>query len=256
MSDPKQNRRLAKVIAYMLGVAPEEFGLIPDEEGFVKIKELLQALHDEEGWGYVRQATLNELVLTLPEAPFEICDNRIRSRSGTASAPAVATQSPPRLLYTAVRQKAYPHVLQKGLLPAARPRVVLWANKETAEKIGKRRCADSVTLTINTGQAAGQGVIFFKAGENVFLADYIPAGCFSGPALPRDKNEKKPGERAKKTAEAPLEGLQNQAGSFFIAPPPDGGRPSGRKEKAKKEADWKRERKRMSRRGGRQYPDD
>ena len=45
--DPKQ---LAKLLNYALGRDPDEFGLVPDESGFIKIKELLKALHEEDGW--------------------------------------------------------------------------------------------------------------------------------------------------------------------------------------------------------------
>jgi len=44
-------QNLAKMLAYVLGRRPDEFGLIPDAEGFVRIKDLLKALHEEEGWG-------------------------------------------------------------------------------------------------------------------------------------------------------------------------------------------------------------
>ena len=66
------------MLAYVLGRRPDEFGLIPDAEGFVRIKDLLKALHEEEGWGYVNLSHLNEVLLSVPGAPFEIRENRIR----------------------------------------------------------------------------------------------------------------------------------------------------------------------------------
>ena len=42
---PKQ---LAKFFNYVLGRRPDEFGLVTDKEGFVKIKELIKATNEEE----------------------------------------------------------------------------------------------------------------------------------------------------------------------------------------------------------------
>jgi putative RNA 2'-phosphotransferase len=255
MADQKQNRRLAKIIGYMLGTAPEEFGLIPDGEGFVKTKELLQALHEEEGWGHVRQATLNELVMTLPDVPFEMDGNRIRSSRGK-NADETTAVPPPRCLYTCVRERAYAHVLQKGITPTTHRQVVLCADREMAERIGGRRSPDPVILTVNTDMAEDQGVVFYSSGEGLFLADFIPAGCFTGPALPREKEKKQTRNRPAEPKAMPTEGIGNRAGTFLINPLPPAGFENSRTGKKNKETDWKRERKRRSRGGHHQWPDD
>lgn len=249
MADRKQNKRLSKIIDYMLAKAPGEFGLIPDEDGFVKIKDLLLALHDEEGWRHVRQATLDELTMTVPDVPFEISDNRIRSRQAAALPPPAIARTVPRLLFTCIRQRAYPHVLRKGIAPTTHTRVVLSSDKALAEKIGSRRSPDPVTLTIHTDKAEQQGVIFYQAGESLYLADYVPEGCFSGPALPREREKKTARSRVNADDGLPLEGTRNRAGAFLINPAPDIGSPTRQRTTNKKDPDWKRERKRMNRRG-------
>ena len=47
MDADKKQKQLSKLIQYILGRNPYEFGLVPDREGFVKIKELLKALNEE-----------------------------------------------------------------------------------------------------------------------------------------------------------------------------------------------------------------
>ncbi len=256
MADQKQDKKLSKIIAYMLGVAPEEFGLMPDEDGFVKIKELLQALHEEEGWRHVRQATLHELTMTLPEVSFEIRDNRIRSRERSESAYPVVSQTTPRQLFTCVRQRAYPHVLQKGIFPTSHDRILLSSDRELAEKIGARRDPEAITLTVHTEEAENENVVFYRSGEKMYLADYIPVGCFTGPALPRDKEKKPPGKGLKKEpAGLPAEGRHNQAGTFFIHPLQTADKADNRNGEKRKKMQWKRERKRMNRQGRKQWPD-
>ena len=56
-----------------------------------------------------------------------------------------------------------------------------------AERIGKRVDHAAVLLTIQVQSSVDQGVVFFKAGEYIYLADFIPAQCFTGPPLPKDK---------------------------------------------------------------------
>ena len=250
MADQKENKRLSKIIAYMLGKAPGEFGLVPDEEGFVKIKDLLQALHDEDGWRHVRVATLNELAITLADVPFEIRENGIRSRQWESLPRPVITRTPPRCLYAWVRQKAYPHVLRKGISPSSHSRVILYADRETAEKIGRRKCGDPVTVTVHTEKTGDQGIGFYRVGEKLFLSDYIPADCFTGPPLPREKEKKTTPKKPAPPDNQPVEGTQVQAGTFFITPPPANGAPHEKSKKRKKDPDWKRERKKMNRRGG------
>ena len=94
---------------------------------------------------------------------------------------------PPKLLYTCVRQKAYPHVHQKGIRPTGYSQIILSSSSVMAERIGKRVDHAAVLLTIQVQTSMDQGVAFFKAGENIYLADFIPAQCFTGPPLPKDK---------------------------------------------------------------------
>ena len=55
---PKQ---LAKFLNYVLGRRPDEFGLVTDKEGFVKIKDLIKATSEEEE--DVLRALLHSLVI-------------------------------------------------------------------------------------------------------------------------------------------------------------------------------------------------
>jgi putative RNA 2'-phosphotransferase len=175
------------MLAYVLGRRPDEFGLIPDEEGFVRIKDLLKALHEEEGWGYVNFSHLNEVLLSAPGIPFEIRQNDIRSADRTAPDLGISAREPPKLLYACIRSRAYPHVHAEGIHPSSHPQVVLAADRVMAERLGRRIDPDPVILTVNVRCACEAGVVFEPSGEGLFLAGHIPPGCFSGPPVPREK---------------------------------------------------------------------
>ena len=78
MNDLKKQARFLK---YILGLRPDEFGLVPDRDGYVKIKDLLKAVHEEAGWRSFRQANINEMMLSLAPPPLEISENRIRAKN-------------------------------------------------------------------------------------------------------------------------------------------------------------------------------
>ena len=178
---------LAKMLAYMLGRRPDEFGLIPDADGYVRMKDLLKALHEEADWGYVNVSHLNEVLLSVPGAPFEIRENRIRCLRLEIPDVEVEDRKLPKLLYAAVRRRAYPHVHAEGIRPSSHPQVVLAADRGMAERLGRRSDPDPVILTVNVLSASEAGVGITPSGEGLFLADYVPPDCFSGPPVPRDK---------------------------------------------------------------------
>ena len=119
MSKQRSPKQLAKFIDYILRRRPDEFGLVTDEEGFIRIKELLKAVNEEEGFRYVRRSHLDEIMLCVPDHAFEMADNRIRSKFRDQLPQHTYAKDPPKLLYTCVRRKAYPHVAEKGIQPPA-----------------------------------------------------------------------------------------------------------------------------------------
>jgi putative RNA 2'-phosphotransferase len=190
MDKTRSPQNLAKMMAYVLGRRPDEFGLIPDADGFVRIKDLLKALHEEAGWGYVNESHLREVLLTVPAPAFEIDAQRIRARLRESLPSESEAERTPKLLYTSIRRRAYPSVHANGIRPSAHPRVVLAAQREWAERLGRRIDPDPVILTVNVHTAEERGVAFARFGTGLFLAEQIPAGCFSGPPLPPELPEK------------------------------------------------------------------
>lgn len=194
MNKTRSPQNLAKMLAYALGRRPDEFGLFPDGEGYVRIRELLKALHEETGWRYVNESHLREVLLTTPDPTFQIEARRIRSLRREAPAAEPASERPPKLLYAHVRRRAYAWVHANGIHPSAHPQVVLAAQRDQAERLGRRIDPDPVILTVNVHDAESHGVVFARFGDGWFLADQIPVGCFSGPPVPSD-----PAEEARKT---------------------------------------------------------
>ena len=149
-------------------------------------------------------------MLTLPNHGLEIADPLIRAQNRENLPKQSFALDPPKLLYTCVRKKAYPHVLNKGIRPTGFSKVILSSKSDLAERMGQRSDHDAVLLTIQVSQSEDKGVVFFQAGESIFMAKYIPPGCFSGPPLPKELPAPRKTDRSKK------EPAKMPAGSFFL----------------------------------------
>lgn len=236
MSKQRSAKQLAKLIDYILSRRPDEFGLVTDAHGFIKIKELLKAVNEEEGFRYVRRSHLDEILFTLPDYSFEIDDKIIRSKIRDRLPRQACALDPPKLLFTCVRQKAYPHVSAKGIRPTGFSHIILSSNRDMAERIGKRFDQEPIVLTVNVQQSQIKGVVFFQAGKTLYLADFIPEGCFTGPALPKEK------QATVKSAPKEEPPVQPQTpGSFLVKLQPRASSPGGPHQKGDKiKADHKK----------------
>lgn len=137
MTPKQQLQPFSRILAYILERHPDEFGLIPDKDGFVTIKELLKAFSETDGWRHIRRSHFNELLLVDPDPPVEIKENRIRAKNRDQLPAARPCTDLPRLLYTAIRKKAYPAVKEKGLRATKQSPVVCTADPEAAERLGR-----------------------------------------------------------------------------------------------------------------------
>lgn len=188
MTKHRSPEYLAKFISYILGRNPAEFGLVPDPEGFVKIKEFLKVLSEEEGLKYVRRSNLNEILVTLPNPPVEIRENHIRAKQRHTMPADIPAQNLPKLLYTCVRRKAYPSVLENGIRPMGFTHIILSSDAKMAERIGRRKDPVPVQLVVHTEKSLDRGITFYEAGETLYLAESIQPDCFTGPPLPKQKD--------------------------------------------------------------------
>jgi putative RNA 2'-phosphotransferase len=238
----RKTQKLAKFIAYVLGRRPDEFGLIPQKNGFFNIKEVLKALHEQEGWRYVRLGHLNEVAMAVSPAPVEIEGNRIRARNREKLPLITDITHTPKLLYLAIRRKAYPAVIEKGLAVGGRPPLVMSSDEKMARRIGLRRDQHPVMLTIHVAKSLQHGTRLKQYGDHLFLADAIYPDTFSGPALPKEK----PNRIQSKTPPEPA--APKTPGSYF----PDLSQSPESKSLRRKEIEWKKDRRKARKHKSRQ----
>ena len=233
-------QQLSKMLSYILECKPDEFGLVLAEDGFVKIKDLVKAINEEQDYRWVRQSDIDNILYTLPNPPVEIRDNLIRAKNIEKLPKPSPAENLPKLLFTCVRNRAYPHVLKEGVSSGSTSHLVLSSDREMAKRIGKRIDPLPVLITVMVSESLDHGVTFLQAGDTLFLADGIPTGCFTGPPLPKEKPQPAPKEVRKKPRD-PI------PGSFYLdleLKKEEKNRSKRKKEKEiSRKRDWDRKRK-------------
>lgn len=247
--------KLARFIHYILGLNPDEFGLVPDEKGYVKIKELIKVLHEEPGWRHIRKSHINEIRLTLTDPLFHIHDSMIRAadQDRLPEKMAAGNKDLPKLLFTAIRSRAWPHVAAHGLKPSGgMPYILLFKEKTMAERIGRRTDQNPILVSVNSSLAQKKDVDFFVFGNHLFLSTDLPKTCISGPPVPKDKLPHKTKANPKKDEKK----RSTTPGSYFPDLTGEAGKdkPFDRKNKSKT-TDWKRQRRSDKRRSRHKWPD-
>ncbi len=228
---------------YILGHSPHEYGLAPDSQGFVTFKELIWALHEEQGWSYVSQATINELLMSDERHNFETSENSIRAVSRHWDLNLyLPADHVPSLLYIPIRRKAHYTVMDKGLSGRDNNLCVLTADKTMAERIGKRKDQKPVIIEVMAGRAKDEGVNFYPFGD-LFLTQEILPRYIGGPPVPKDIIKLRETKPVKKKDAAP----DFSAGTFTldIARDPD----ISRRKKGQKKKGWREEMRGKRRKG-------
>ena len=242
---PQKNKRkvahLNRLLNYILGNRPDEFGLVPDKEGYISLKELLKAINEEPNMAYVRESHIREVLLHNRDGFFEITEKKIRSIKRNFI-PVNKDQDrvhPPKTLYKGIKRKTYPFILKSGLLPGSREHIVMTKDKDLAIRTAHRLDQQPIILEIKAGVAAENGIPFFLFGDFIYLADKIPAQFISGPPLPKELPYKKePVEKKREII----------SGSFILKAEKD---PDlKRRKNEKKRSEWKKEIKKDRKRAG------
>lgn len=212
MGNRNNPRQLAKFLHYVLGRRPDEFGLVPDADGYVPVKDLLKVCAEEPGWRHVRRGQLETLGLLVPDCPVDMAENRIRAvdRSHLPLPRPVARL--PALLHLAVRRRAHAVVVEKGLHPANDRPLILSDDLPLAQRMGRRQDRQPVVLTVHLRNCPWLAPTLTRFGEHLYLCPSLSPECMTGPPLPKAE----PGT-ARKAAPAPP-AAPKTPGSFPLDP--------------------------------------
>ncbi|MFZ2448307.1 MAG: hypothetical protein WAW37_18260 [Syntrophobacteraceae bacterium] len=210
----RQHKTLARTLAFIAYHSPGEFGLFWDPDGTMPWKEFYWALQEDPGLRFVREPTLRELSLLGIELPFSLDGNRLRLAPGTAAPVYPPAENVPQRLYFAGRTKSLVSIQELGLKPAARAFSPVFSSREAALRFAKRREPEPIVIEITAQRALESGILFFVAGEELFLVRAVPVEFLTIPRIREDSREK----LAEKRQKPPPKPAPPTPGTFVVQP--------------------------------------
>lgn len=240
-------RTLAKILATILVHSPGEYGLFWDPEGSMPWKDFHWALEQDPSLRFVREGHLREILYLGIEFPVFLDGKVLRLKDGVPRPNYPIVASPPRRLFHGCSRRHVSSVREGGLMPAARPFIVLSGDRETALRMAHRRDPEAVVIEVDTEKALMEGSVFLSAGGSLYLARTVSPSCLVIPLM-RDEETLKTGERRKDKPASRPAGAPIAPGSFFVSgasfATPAGSIAKGSADKrgrgGKGGADWKR----------------
>jgi putative RNA 2'-phosphotransferase len=168
--------QLSKFLSYLLRHEPQAIGLDLDEEGWGSIQELVDKAN-QHGHPINRDQIL-QVVKNNDKQRFSISSDGLKIRAVQGhSNPAVhihyVPKIPPESLFHGTADRFLESIRNKDLISGERQYVHLSANRQTAEKVGKRH-GKSVVLQIKSQEMQKCGLSFFQAENGVWLTKSVP----------------------------------------------------------------------------------
>ena len=167
---------LSKEISYALRHAPWEYELEMDENGWVSMEQLLEALHRKNDWKSITQDDIQQMIELSEKKRHEIVGNKIRAFYGHSIPMKISKieSKPPEILYHGTARRFMKSILENGLSPQSRQYVHLSQDIETAQDVGRRHDDKPCILAIDALKAWNDGISFYYGNEKVWLADFVP----------------------------------------------------------------------------------
>lgn len=171
----KQQQKLGTFMCLLLRHNPPEFNLQFDEFGFVDMDEFLAKIQTQEKWKQVTLKNIYDIVESDEKQRYTVETLKIRANYGHSFQKIDYVESePPAILYHGTHTGVVEQILGEGIKSMGRQYVHLSETTHFATLSGQRR-GELVLLEVNTQQARKEGVKFYYAGNEVWLAKFIPS---------------------------------------------------------------------------------
>lgn len=174
--------RLSRLVSHALRHEPWLYELELDEEGWVPVEALLDAIHEQGSqWSQVNGDDLTRMIASSAKRRHEIDGERIRALYGHSVPGRVLKieADPPSQLFHGTSPKTWAAIQRGGLRPMGRQYVHLSIDVATAEQVGRRKSATPVILVVQAGRAHAAGARFWRGNDLVWLADYVPSSVIT-----------------------------------------------------------------------------
>jgi putative RNA 2'-phosphotransferase len=175
---PASDTEISKFLSYVLRHAPQEIGLVLDQEGWTDYSGLSRRVCEKLE---VTDFDIRRAIDENPKKRFTLDGDRIRAAQGHSVDVdlALSAATPPAVLYHGTTSDAWEKIRDTGLKPMSRTHVHLSPDIETAKLVAIRRRGPHVLLTVDTSAMSAQGYTFHVADNGVWLTAKVPSQFLS-----------------------------------------------------------------------------
>ena len=192
LMNDQELEQIGRTMAGALRHFPEKFELTMDSQGFVPMRDFVNALKKQrDRWHWVRPHHVIAIIETDPKGRYQVSNDLIRATYGH-SIPLelnLPTDHIPETLYYPTSKEETDIVLETGLKPSDRKMVHLSKTYQDAMNAGKVRVEDPVILEVNAKRAVDEGVVIQRAGRTVFLVQDISSQYLKRAPTPEEQTE-------------------------------------------------------------------
>ena len=173
-------RATSKFMSFVLRHQPDAIGLQLDSAGWARIDDLLARM--AAAGKRISRELLQEVVDTNDKQRFAISEDRLRIRASQGHSIDVelglAPAEPPEVLYHGTATRFRAAIFRDGLKRQRRHHVHLSESVETARAVGSRYGV-VVLLQVDARRMRGDGHVFYRSDNNVWLTDEVPVAYLS-----------------------------------------------------------------------------
>lgn len=180
LMNEKELDQIGRTMAGVLRHFPEKFGLKMDPQGFVSLKDFVNALRTHQRrYHWIRPYHIIAIIETDPKGRYEVSNDMIRATYGHTIELdlKLPTDNTPDKLYYPTTPEEADIILETGLKPSDRKLVHLSKTYKDAVAAGSVRTDSPVILEVDAKKAVEDGIVIQRAGKTVFLAEEVPA-CY------------------------------------------------------------------------------
>ncbi|MDH7509074.1 MAG: RNA 2'-phosphotransferase [Methanomassiliicoccales archaeon] len=180
LMNEKELDQIGRTMAGVLRHFPEKFGLKMDSQGFVSLKDFVNALRTQQRrYHWIRPYHIIAIIETDPKGRYEVSNDMIRATYGHTIELdlKLPTDNTPEKLYYPTTPEEADIILETGLKPSDRKLVHLSKTYKDAVIAGSVRTDSPVILEIDAKKAVEDGIVIQRAGKTVFLVEEVPA-CY------------------------------------------------------------------------------
>ncbi|HHT96354.1 MAG TPA: RNA 2'-phosphotransferase [Clostridiales bacterium] len=169
--------KLSRFLSFILRHQPQAIGMKLNEEGYVNVSELLNAINNETKFN-ITMNTLQEIVNEDDKNRYSFNHDKTMLRANQGHSINVNVglieKQPKRNLYHGTSTKYMDNIRNQGLTKGKRLYVHLSDSRLTAKEVGARH-GKPVVLMINIDSMIKDGYKFYQSANKIWLTEEVPA---------------------------------------------------------------------------------